>query len=99
MGHDGNRQVRLFKDWWLVIIQNTAISAPLKTTVQPHTHTKPINLVIFLDYGRKPEHLEGTPLYTGRTCKLHSRPQARIQTQDLHATRQKCYQLRHHGAL
>ncbi|MED6270548.1 hypothetical protein CHARACLAT_011490 [Characodon lateralis] len=36
---------------------------------------------------------------TGRTCKLHAeRPQARNQTQDLLATRQQCYQLRHHAA-
>jgi len=41
----------------------------------------PINLTcMLLDSGRKPEYLERTHAYTGRTCKLHTeRPQVGIE--------------------
>ncbi|MEQ2256453.1 hypothetical protein ILYODFUR_024329 [Ilyodon furcidens] len=62
---------------------------------QPCTHKGnlegPINLtVMFWDSGRKPEY----HVCTGRICKLYAE-----RTQDLLATRQQCYQLRHCAAL
>jgi len=41
----------------------------------------PINLTcMFLDSGRKPEYLERTHAYTGRTCKHHTeRPQPGVE--------------------
>ncbi|MEQ2303598.1 hypothetical protein AMECASPLE_018590 [Ameca splendens] len=51
---------------------------------------------MFLDIERKPEYLETTHLYTGRTCKHHAkRPQAEIQIQEHIVARQQCHQLLH----
>jgi len=55
-----------------------------KTTSQIYTlrdNFAPINLTfMFLDSGKKPEYLERTHAYMGRTCKLHTeRPQSGLE--------------------
>jgi len=55
---------------------------PCMLTFTPRVNLKsPIKLTcMLLDYGRKPEYLERTLTYTGRTCKLHTeRPQPRFE--------------------
>jgi len=54
-------------------VHHRATQRQITITITPRDNLEsPINLTfMFLEGGRKPEYLERTHAYTGRTCKLH----------------------------